>query len=39
MPAFVESEELQKAWVPPAARPLDEAVCRRLYENALAGKV
>ena len=26
MPAFVESEELQNAWVPPAARPLDEAV-------------
>jgi len=25
MPAFVESE-LQNAWVPPAARPLDEAV-------------
>jgi uncharacterized membrane protein YoaK (UPF0700 family) len=26
MPALVESEELQNAWVPPAARPLDEAV-------------
>src|SRR5436190_20866898 len=26
MPAFVESEELQYEWVPPAARPLDEAV-------------
>lgn len=28
MPAFVESEELQNAWVPPAARPLNEAVWR-----------
>jgi hypothetical protein len=26
MPAFVESEGSKSAWVPPAARPLDEAV-------------
>src|SRR5260370_5996389 len=26
MPAFVESEESQNAWMPPAARPLDEVV-------------